>query len=375
VRVTSGLSSVREEAAQWHARLLRDRASGDTRVAFEAWLSASSERRAAYDAVQRTWGELECVSETPAILALRHEAALRLTRRTSTIRIRLWAVAAVIAMLAIGPAVFIRFMPPMLPDRLTVWVRDWLQGGSYYRTGTGERLVTSLKDGSQVTLDTRSELEVDFSPTERLVRLKRGQAFFDVAKDKRHPFVVEVRNRRFVAVGTSFDVRLDGKQIRVTMVEGTVRVEPAREQPRSASGIRRTNAAGASGSSGAIPERSEGGTLAATMPRATLITAGQQLMVDERNEERVRAADADRATSWRRGQVIFEGVRLGDAVAELNRYSDIQIELADLELANIQISGSFTTGRSDVFVEALTTYFPIAIAESDDREVVLKARR
>src|SRR6202035_2168216 len=108
--------------------------------------------------------------------------------------------------------------------------RDAFRPGSagHYETATGERLAFTLNDGSQVTLDTQSELKVSFSSAERSVRLTRGQAFFEVAKDAKRPFVVEVNNRRFVAVGTAFDVRVDGDQVRVTMVEGTVRVEGER---------------------------------------------------------------------------------------------------------------------------------------------------
>ena len=63
------------------------------------------------------------------------------------------------------------------------------------------------------------------------------------------------------------------------------------------------------------------------------------------------------------------------AVIELNRYSETKIELADPSLADLHLSGAFATGRPTVFVEAITTYFPIRIASSDNRAVVLRARQ
>lgn len=242
--------------------------------------------------------------------------------------------------------------------------------GGRYETATGERLAFTLGDGSQVTLDTHSELRVSFSPTERQVRLSHGQAFFEVAKDPQRPFVVEVHDRRFVAVGTAFDVRVDGDQVKVTMVEGTVRVERRDEsilavggsaQPRAS--VRSTDRSPAPGSSGG-PTRA-----------VATITAGEQLVADARRRDDVRATDPERETSWRRGQVIFDNTRLADAIAEVNRYSEAKIELADPDLADLRLSGAFATGRPTVFVEAVTSYFPVQVTRSDERGVTLSKKR
>jgi transmembrane sensor len=95
------------------------------------------------------------------------------------------------------------------------------------------------------------------------------------------------------------------------------------------------------------------------------------LITDAQREDHVRTADPERSTSWRRGQLVFENTRLADAIAEVNRYSEAKIELADPDLGNLRLSGAFATGRPAVFVEAVTTYFPVRIARSDDRKVVL----
>lgn len=92
-------------------------------------------------------------------------------------------------------------------------------------------------------------------------------------------------------------------------------------------------------------------------------------------EPLIRTADAERATSWRRGQVIFENTSLADAVAELNRYSEKKIELSGPELPELKLSGAFATGRIGVFVEALTTYFPVEVVHADDRVIILDISR
>jgi len=359
------------EAAAWHDRLHRDKVSDETRRAFADWLAQSPRHRALYDAIDEVWSNLRGAAEDPQILALRHETALRLTRRTSeTVRpLRLAAAGVLVAVVSVAAIITVRSPGD---HSLIASFRDAFHLGSagHYETATGERLAFTLYDGSQVTLDTQSELKVSFSPAERSVHLTRGQAFFEVAKDPKKPFVVEVRNRRFVAVGTAFDVRVDGDQVRVIMVEGTVRVE--------GQGVAASNAPGdstqspASGIAGRAANRD---LMRSESPAAATITAGEQLITDAQQEDHVRPADPERSTSWRRGQLVFDNTRLADAIAEVNRYSETKIELADLDLGNLRLSGAFATGRPTVFVEAVTTYFPVRVMRSDDRAIILGSEK
>ena len=228
-----------------------------------------------------------------------------------------------------------------------------------------------LADGSQVMLDTQSELQVSFSPSERLVRLTHGQAFFEVSKDAHRPFVVDTGRRRLVAVGTAFDVRLDGDQLKVTMLEGTVRVERT-EEASTPLGV-----PGTAIPPGATVRQVRGRPLSSRLGRPMPwrpSSPANSLSADAQREDRVRTTDPERDTSWRRGQVIFENTRLAEAVAELNRYSEAKIQLADPELGDIRLSGAFATGRPTVFVEAITAYYPIEVTRSDDRAVVLRKK-
>ena len=328
----------RQAAATWHDRLQRESVSEETRQRFNRWLAQSPEHERAYAEIDRAWSVLRAGAHEPEILALRHEAALRLCRETSRSLRPLRFATAVALVLALGGTATL--LSTVLEPFNTETDR-------IYTTAVGERLLVTLPDGSQVTLDTQSRLRVALSKRERYVKLVQGEALFEVAKDRTRPFVVEARNQRLVAVGTAFDVRVEDTQMKVTMIEGTVRVEPATATPES-----RT-----------------------TSPSpARMLTAGEQLVVGTQSEDYIHPTDPDRATSWRRGQVIFDDTRLADAVGELNRYSETQIVLADPTLADLRLSGAFATGRPNVFVEAVTSYFAVAVASSDSQSIVLKAR-
>jgi transmembrane sensor len=361
------LTSEREAAAAWHDRLHRDKVSEETRRNFAEWVTESPERQALYDSIDEVWTRLTAAADDPQILALRHETALRLTRRTWRRMRPLHQVAAAVLLAMLASAGILMLHSPSsspLVASLVGYLRGEITG--HYATATGERLVISLRDGSQVTLNTQSELNLDFTKSERVVRLARGQAFFEVAKDARRPFVVEARNRRFVAVGTAFDVRLDGSEVKVTMVEGTVRVERALQ-----SVLAQHDSDNMSKRSSAPVQREMGPRDAVAAQPVTTITSGEELTAGPQPEDRIQTADPERSTSWRRGQVIFEDTRLADAIAELNRYSETQIELAEPGLGELRLSGAFATGRPTVFVNAITVYFPIRVLRSDEKFVVL----
>lgn len=206
------------------------------------------------------------------------------------------------------------------------------------RTTVGERSAMTLADGSVVELNTDSVALVGYSAGRRAVRLLRGQALFEVASDPERPFVVEAAGKRVIALGTVFDVRLDAVKMQVTLIEGRVRVEPI------------------------------GGGGQPTAAR--ILHPGEQLIARAGEPLVVLAADVQQEVSWRTGRLVFSNEPLSEVVAEINRYSDRKVVLADAGLAELRVSGVFRVGSMPGFVAALDVGFPIA-AENRPGEVVL----
>src|SRR3546814_4964644 len=80
-----------------------------------------------------------------------------------------------------------------------------------YATVLGEQRSVTLKDGSQVILDTASELLVQYGSRERKLTLQRGRADFSVQHDDdaQRPFVVHAATGTVTATGTQFQVRVE----------------------------------------------------------------------------------------------------------------------------------------------------------------------
>ena len=105
-------------------------------------------------------------------------------------------------------------------------------GGSWFwsdrnafATRVGEQRVIPLADGSSLSLDTDSRVRVRFTDRQRRIDLVEGQALFNVEHDAGRPFVVYAGKTRVTAVGTVFDVRRAGEEVRVTLVSGAIDVQ------------------------------------------------------------------------------------------------------------------------------------------------------
>lgn len=188
-----------------------------------------------------------------------------------------------------------------------------------YATSVGERRDVALSDGTVVTLNTASRMEVAYSDTARAVTLLEGQALFDVAPGK-VPFIAGAGGSLTTALGTEFDIRLRPEGPEITLVEGRVKV--ARE------GESRTD----------------------------VLTPGQRLTLRGADTV-ITEVDTSEATGWKTGMIRFRNVTLGEAIEEMNRYSAVQLTAPDAALAARRFSGVFMAGDQDVFLESILLHF------------------
>ena len=337
---------LREEAAYWLLRLEEGRLGPDDRARLDRWLDADPAHRAAFEAAQAACAAAGRHAAHPEMMALRM-AALASGPQS---RAPLWRVAAAVAagvLIVSGSATFTAVQAPAESRIGAVAARlapALPRDAALYRTAVGERSTVVLPDGSVATLNTDSVLKVAYGGGERGVRLLRGQAMFEVAKDPASPFRVYAGDRRITAVGTVFDVRLDGKRVKVSLVEGVVRVSPT------------------------APEK------AAEAPAPVTMAAGQVLEARPSEPAVVRAADIARATSWKDGVVVFDDAPLAEAMAEMNRYTSRPLRLSDPDLGGLRVSGVFKAGDPERFAVAMTEVFPLALERTWDGAPVLRAQ-
>ena len=188
-------------------------------------------------------------------------------------------------------------------------------------------------------LDTDSAMRIAYTGKERGIRLLKGQALFVVAKHRPTPFRVYAGTQRVTAVGTRFNVRIeDGGRIpktSVALIEGVVRVA-------------RLKAAGS-----AMLDRRSG---------EVTMTAGELFDSVRPGSLRVSTSEAESAASWTSGTLSFNDMPLGQAIAEMNRYTARPIGLGDPKIASLRVSGVFRTGDSQHFAESMSEVFHLRVA-------------
>jgi transmembrane sensor len=322
----------RREAADWFARLNSRVVTTEALKDFFAWRAEPANSRA-YAALEEVWRQAGRLEGDPDIaVALRAALDRPAGHKTLTHWIRALDRRALRAIAIAGLAA--------VAAGLLVLTHD-LQTGVPYVSGIGEQRLITLEDGSRLRLDTNTKLRVFYDDQARRVVLARGRAFFDVAHDAARPFTVRAGETTVRALGTRFDVRRDDREVRVTLVDGRVRVDDPDD--------------GAPG-------------------RWTL-EAGQQLTVGSGDPRPLpRRVDTAAATSWTSGRLVFRSAPLATAIAEVNRYSPRPVRLEAEGLARTQVSGVFDAGDVEAFAAAVASLFDLETTRKDDGTLVLRAR-
>lgn len=332
----SGEARVRREAADWLARHDRGLTAGE-QDAFFQWLAADPRHGAWFARHRQGWNRLDGIADwrpehgvepNPDVLA---RPALHPRWRRP---LRLAALAAGLALVA---GSWWRMAPASAP------VVARVEAGGY------ERRV--LDDGSVAELNRGAEIEVNYSAGERRVVLRRGEALFTVEKNPARPFVVLARGVAVRAVGTAFNVRLDGAAVEVLVTEGKVQVAPP----------------------------ATGGNSPATVP-SPLIVAGERATVPLAARAvpqvaRSTPADLARLQAWQPQLLDFSSVPLAQVIAELNRRNRVQLILADPASGRVPIVASIRSDNVAGFVSLVAAAAGLRAEPRGDYEIVLRPAR
>ena len=311
-----------KQANEWIVRLRDDAAGPADKAAFEAWLAADAEHRAAYAHAEEA---LARVRKLGGKLSEHLEARLAARRARVHVAAGLAAAFLLAAGLVVAPQVL---APPA------------------YNSAIGEQRLVVLEDGSRIELNTDTKLRVLFTDKERRIELLRGEALFDVAHNAARPFIVEADGRTVRAVGTKFTVRADAGALHVLVVEGVVAVSP----PATSSG-----------------------PAASPLPH---LTAGQRLDVagEVPTLAALPAAEVERSLSWRKGWLEFNGQPLSLAASEVSRYTGMRFEIDDPGLSATPVWAYFEAEDVDGFLASLEQNGPNIDVRRDNGVVRLERR-
>ncbi|MGA9639286.1 FecR family protein [Flavobacterium sp.] len=177
-------------------------------------------------------------------------------------------------------------------------------------TQPGQRIKVSMSDGTQVWINAGSVLKYPkiFQGDTREVYLE-GEAFFDVAKDKEHPFIIHTSKMDTKVVGTSFNVQAypDKENEEVSVLTGKVSVSSVETDQQ------------------------------------IFITPGQKASLDKKSNaiKSYSKIDISSISTWRTNTLFFDNAPINEVISAIERNYGIRIEMKDLKFKPLNINAGF----------------------------------
>lgn len=336
---------IMEDAAAWMALLDSPDCSAADRVSFARWLSEDPMHRWAFEELSEVWARLRSLTDMqeladqPDVIRFPEsrieERIFPESRAASKFE---WSTVAAVLVLVVGIVFHV------------------VTGTSaqVHETRTGEVQAIVLEDGSNVSLNSRSGLEVRIDDKRRTIRLRDGEAVFHVARDDR-PFIVKTDLATVSAVGTVFSVSVQADTVAISVLEGLVSVSSGR-------------------SATALTEY-DSHLLVRFSDEIALLGAGQRLELT-RESQRFETVSSSRISddlSWRDGEIVFSETPLVTALVEMRRHIGSRIFIGDPRLNNLRVSGRFLTDSPERFLARLSDDFGVVAIHERENMIVLHA--
>ena len=195
-------------------------------------------------------------------------------------------------------------------------------------------LIDTLSDGSVVTLNKKSSIAYPnkFNRNTREITLK-GEAFFNVAPDKKKPFIITVNDVQVTVVGTSFNVKNENGKTEVIVETGIVRV-------------------------------TKNG-------KTTELGAGEKLVVADKDGAVVKEEVTDKLYNYYRSkEFVCDDTPLWKLVEVLNDAYNSNIVIAKKELSNLRINTTFNNESLDKVLEVIHLTFDINVIKSNGQIIL-----
>ena len=361
-------ASIKEEAGAWIVKMDQGELSPEQTAELQQWIAKSDFHRNYLHQLAHNWDSMGILQELAALFPIQPTAVMPATQPVMPAKAgisnpqpptpKTW-LQNLIAQLKQPKA-----WAPTLATFALVAILINTQQPNHFETDIGQQASYQLSDGTHITLNTNSELKVDYSQDRRRIYLLRGEAHFDVAKNPQRPFMVYAGEGMVWAVGTAFNVRylnagnhagnlpdslvgtLVGTSIDVTVTEGTVKIFADIEPDKNTS----LDVNDAQNS----PTDHE-----------QLVHAGKSVQYSKviNATQTTPAQVLEQKLAWQHGALIFKGETLEQAIKEIARYTDKQLIITDPSIKNIRVGGHYKTDNINSLLASLSETLEIKLEQ------------
>ncbi|MFD1123641.1 FecR domain-containing protein [Methylophilus flavus] len=320
------------QASEWFAVLQDKHCSEQDYQQWQAWLAQDA-------AHARVWQRVEALSKPFQTLAEKVPANLA---RETLDQVKHSGRRQALRLLGLGSTVvatglLLRYSLPWQG-----WRHEYALAHAAYRTRLGERLRFKLADGTQLTLNTASMVDVEYDEHLRRIILHQGEIHVESAHDtmvKARPLVVDTSTARITALGTRFTVRSDLHSGHVAVFDGAVQVAPEKTAPLR-------------------------------------VEAGRQVRFNIAQITPDGFAELARE-AWSAGKLVADNIALRDFIDELSRYTPLTIHVSP-DTAKLRLVGVYSIANpaSDipVILAALEHALPIHVQKTSPANLTIIPR-
>jgi hypothetical protein len=197
----------------------------------------------------------------------------------------------------------------------------------------GKRFAIKLSDGTKVNLNAGSSLRYPVKFIEgqnRQVFIEKGEAYFNVTKDAKHPFIVSNDKVNVRVLGTQFNISSypEDSNVSTVLVEGSVSLYNIGDKYES--------------------------------KKATILKPGYKADWNKNNKSiNIEKADIEIHTAWINGRIVLKHMKFNDIIKKLERHYNVEITNKNTSLANEFITATFDIETIEQVFEVLNEIHPI----------------
>ena len=204
------------------------------------------------------------------------------------------------------------------------------------RTMHGQTQSFALPDGSRVDLNANSRLQFSADLTNKSQRevWLEGEAFFEVAHDTLHPFIVHTQRGAIRVLGTTFNVAQRNEDLEVTLVEGSVQL---------------------------------------SLPNAAKINLkpGEQATVLH-NTIDLKKADLETEIAWKTGSLVFKNATIQSIITRLEAEYNWTIKVKNKNILQRKVNASVASNNPELLLDALREIYELNIQKISEMEYEIK---
>jgi transmembrane sensor len=297
-------------------KYLRNEASESEVAELFQWVEAHPENRKEFIGVKKVWALTALGNEPEELAGKQLISSLETRNKTIQISFRLARYAAIFILL-FGSGMALQYLGLGLKKGTMVYLQS-----STVAAPLGQMTNVVLPDGTKVVLNSGSSLTYsgNFSLGKRSVTLD-GEAYFDVAKDAEHPFVVQTANLNFEVYGTSFniDAYREDKEVNTTLIEGSLGIKDKQNK------------------------------------EIALLVPGENARFDiESARISLSKGNTKIFTSWKDGLITFRNEKLKDIAKKLERWYNVKVIIQNEKLGEQAYFGTILKSKPiDQILEVL----------------------